>query len=271
MIYELAWPVRGSMPLFAYDVSHLQQSLPEATVLLMVQANSVLKAMQEVTSHNAKLTFPAFPSDQQLVIGVQSDASFNNMPKGGSQSGFAVFVASECLCDESVSEVSVGMLDWGSHRIKRVVKSTLAAEAAAFSSAYDKAIYCRVVLGEILHGPTTEWEQQLTVMKSVAASDCRSLTDFLEKDTGMPSEKRVALDLYDLKQYVLLGDQYEWVPTGLTIVDAFTKKRPWQGPLLEAMIGRVKWRETAAERLARRTGKDRHKRKECTVPDADVD
>ena len=87
----------------------------------------------------------------------------------------------------------------------------------------------------------------------------------------MPSEKRVALDLYDVKQYVLLGDQYEWIPTGLTSVDAFTKKRPWQGPLLEAMIGRVKWRETAEERLARRTGKDRHKRRECTEADADVE
>ena len=93
-------------------------------MLSMVQANGVLKAMKEVLAHDAKLTFPAFPSDQQLVIGVQSDASFNNMPKGGSQSGFAVFVASESLCDESVSEVSVGMLDWGSHRINRQIDAS---------------------------------------------------------------------------------------------------------------------------------------------------
>ena len=57
------------------------------------------------------------------------------------------------------------------------VNAPSAAEAAAFSAAYDKAIYCRVVLGEILHGPKAEWEQQLAAVPSVAAK----LTDSNKK------------------------------------------------------------------------------------------
>ena len=60
-----------------------------------------------------------------------ADASYNNLPNGSSQGGHIVF-----LSDKSNSSCAVS---WNSRRIKRVARSTLAAESLAFSEGCDKA------------------------------------------------------------------------------------------------------------------------------------
>ena len=39
----------------------------------------------------------------------------------------------------------------------------------------------------------------------------------------MPSEKRVALDIYDVQQYLEKGDDMEWCSSGRQIADCLTK------------------------------------------------
>ena len=59
------------------------------------------------------------------------------------------------------------------------------------------------------------------------ATDCRSLYDLCNNVVGVPDERRVALDLLDIKEGLeLLGDVIRWVPTEHMLADALTKKMP---------------------------------------------
>ena len=52
-------------------------------------------------------------------------------------------------------------------------------------------------------------------------TDCKSLHDMLHKDGAMPTERRVALDVYDIRQY-LDEDDLECVPTTAMLADPLT-------------------------------------------------
>ena len=59
------------------------------------------------------------------------------------------------------------------------------------------------------------------------ATDCRSLYDLCNNLMGLPDERRVALDLLDVKEGLEeFHDKIRWVPTEHMLADALTKKLP---------------------------------------------
>jgi hypothetical protein len=59
------------------------------------------------------------------------------------------------------------------------------------------------------------------------ATDCNSLYDVCRKHGSLPSERRVALDLLDLREGLEeFGDQVRWIPTTHMLADALTKHMP---------------------------------------------
>ena len=104
--------------------------------------------------------------------------------------GYAVLLSTSPILDGSAKAV---MLEWGSKKIHRVVRSTLAAEAAAMSFSFDRAYFARAVMQEILHGrgqhfrevtPNVPLALQLTADSNLMESldgkmglgtDCKSL------------------------------------------------------------------------------------------------
>ena len=58
-------------------------------------------------------------------------------------------------------------------------------------------------------------------------TDCKSLFDLCSKVGSLPDERRVALDLMDVREGIEeMGDQIRWVPTDHMLADAFTKNMP---------------------------------------------
>eukprot|EP00972_Heterocapsa_arctica_P090018 13280377-Heterocapsa_arctica.AAC.1 len=51
------------------------------------------------------------------------------------------------------------LLDWVSTKICRVVKSTLAAEACGCSAGYDRAVYIRAIITEMMGFTAPTWEE----------------------------------------------------------------------------------------------------------------
>ena len=143
---------------------------------------------------------------------------------------------------------TANLLEWSSKKIHRVVKSTLAAEAAAMSYGFDRTFFAREVFTEILFGRDRRWKDvppsapmaiQLTyesgfLDQNVAigmATDCKSLYDVCIRPTSMPTEKRVTLDLLDVRHHLdQHPDHYQvrWIPTTAMLVDALTKHLPDQ-------------------------------------------
>ena len=149
--------------------------------------------------------------------------------------GSAVLISTSKILEGSDT---ANLVEWGSRKIHRVVKSTLAAEAAAMSYGFDRALFAREVFTEIAHGrerrmnngpPTIPLALQLTTESELPvgmATDCKSLYDVCIRPTSMPTEKRVTLDLLDIRHYLdRFPDKYQvrWVLTTAMLVDALTK------------------------------------------------
>jgi len=115
-------------------------------------------------------------------------------------------------------------MDWGSGRIHRVVRSTLAAESASASHAADRATYLRALISELLYGYEQNWRTMVSRVPSGFATDCNSLYDLCRKHGSLPSERRIALDLLEVREGLEeFGDQVRWIPTAHMMSDCLTK------------------------------------------------
>ena len=160
---------------------------------------------------------------EMLVLGI-SDASFAGQPKEGSQTGYMIMATTKK--DFKARRGQGLIIDWGSHRVKRVVKSTLASEAAGCSQAYDKAVFARYLISHIFYGDVKCWVKQIALVPAAQMSDCKSLVDLTKKDGSLPTEKRIALDIRDLQEGIEAGVEMVWTSTDKMICDGFTKKLP---------------------------------------------
>ena len=86
----------------------------------------------------------------------------------------------------------------------------------------DKAIYARAILAEMLGG-YARWPELVKRVPLALNTDCRSLYDHLKRDAGTPAEKRVALDLLDVRAELQEGTSVGWVNTHRMLADALTK------------------------------------------------
>jgi hypothetical protein len=220
LIGEVSWPVREGFPEFVYDASDIQQRVVEATVGTLLRANAVTKQLKARAAEGPALRIPRGDGSGRFVVGLMADASFGRQPRGGSQQGFVVVLGDRRLVFEDSAPVAPVM--WSSTRIKRVVRSTLAAEACAMTNGYDSAVYLRVFLARVLGHRAVEWIDEARTIPQITWTDCKSLLDMLSKEGSVPSEKRVALDVYDVQQY-LGGDDIEWISTHIMIADPLTK------------------------------------------------
>ena len=224
LIGELGWPTREGFPEFCYDVSDLQQRVPEATVSTMIRASSVLRDLQH-RARKPALRYVRGDGSGQIAIGLYNDASFDRQPRGGSQQGYIVVLGGKDLAIQE--EFYASPIAWSSTKIHRVVRSTLAAEAAALATGYDTAVYIRAIVCYLLGDWSGNWMEDVAQIPQVTWTDCRSLYDCLNKEGSTPSEKRIALDIYDVRQFLERDyDALEWCSTNSMIADPLTKHIP---------------------------------------------
>ena len=71
------------------------------------------------------------------------------------------------------------------------------------------------------------WEAMCKAIPFALATDCKSLYDVCTKNGSMPEERRVALDLLDVRESIEeMGDKIRWIPTDHMLVDCLTKAMP---------------------------------------------
>ena len=165
-------------------------------------------------------------SSRKMTVVTPFDAGFAGEPGMRSQLGFMSFVAD---CDVEVTEATCSVIEYGSSVIHRVVRSTLAAEAASLSTALDRHLYARLVFESLIYGEPTcgpDWRHKLKI-PGLLVTDARSLYDHLGKTGSVPKEKQTLIDLLvarDLLEEKAVG--LKWVPTDHMLADVFTKAMP---------------------------------------------
>ena len=166
------------------------------------------------------MSFPDLGDLQKVQLITLSDASHANLPDGfSSAGGFIIFLVGE--------NGKSCPLAWESKKIRRVVKSTLAAETLAVSDAVDVAYYLGSMLSEIIFGV-----QDKNVIPIVSYVDNYSLFENVYSTKNV-SEKRLRIDLASLKQLIQEGHvNLRWIESGRQLADCLTKKGVNTMPLM---------------------------------------
>ena len=136
---KLLWVCGQTRPDISFEVYLLAtniKSLDESSI------KNVNKLFSNMKQNECKLICQKLGNDNDLRIIVYSDAAHGNLPNGGSQGRYIIF-----LCGDQNMCVP---LNWEPKRIRRVVRSSLAAEALALSDALDDAVYLMNFFSEIM-------------------------------------------------------------------------------------------------------------------------
>jgi len=154
-----------------------------------------------------RIRFPVLNLSQLRIVAF-ADASFNNLPNGGSQGGNIIFLAD----DQSSSP-----LQWESCRIKRTVRSTLAAETLALSDVCDNSVYMAELMTEVLQSDAHKSRIQ-------CVTDNQSIFDNVYS-TKPVSDQELRLDVSAIrekkdKKHI----QISWTPSKSNPANVFTKK-----------------------------------------------
>ena len=105
-----------------------------------------------------------------------------------------------------------------------MVKSTLAAEAAAAAHAFDRVAMVKYLLSAMLYGEEDLWLNGAARLRGILVTDCMSLVDLLDKEGNIPTEKRIALDVADLREGLEMNNKLVWASTDKQLADALMKR-----------------------------------------------
>jgi hypothetical protein len=165
-------PPESTRPDLSFEVSHLQQSLTQATYATAKQANTLVKRSQQ---YSCSLLIPGINLQKPMLVAV-SDASPGKMPRQGSQGGMFLLITTE---EVTTKRVPVACMYWLSHGLKRVARSSMATESMALCELH--AEFLRACLCELLdpNSDFKHWERDTLGVPLIAATDCRSVYDHI--------------------------------------------------------------------------------------------
>ena len=248
LIMQLRWPSHHVLPEFLYRVSELAQRVSHAKGGDLKYGNKVLKSMKESAAQGkATMKIPAI-SGEPLLIGF-FDASLGTSKSTHAQQGEIHLLTSTTAFRQPTP---MCILEFHSNRIKRVVRSSLAAEGCAMSSCGDRQLFSRALLDAFLYGKmevTSQWRRELKT-SGCLVTDAKGLHDHLHKTGGVATERQAALDMLLMKQLIedgIIG--LKWTPTWRQLADPLTKEM--MATLLEDLkkSGQVCLTQTAADAI----------------------
>jgi len=211
---QLNWLAGISRPEISFYTCAISTKITDATIADIKAANKVVKFCQ---SNESSIHFPRLDKDS-ISVKVFSDASFNNLPNGGSQGGHIVF-----LTDKNNNSAPIA---WNSSRIKRVAKSTLAAETLALSQGCDNAIYISQLAAEA---------KLINKAPIKAFTDNQSLFDAVHT-THLIADRQLRVHMSSIREMQNNNEiELAWISKDDQMADVLTKKGASQMQLMQAL------------------------------------
>ena len=205
LIGQLSWISTHTRPDIAYDTCELSIAYKKATVADLVKLN---KLVDRVKKEKLRLFFPKLLPIGSCYIECYTDASFAKLPDGGSQGALLVF-----LKDEDGNRCP---LYWRSRKLRRIVKSTFAAETMALLEGAETAVYLANILREV-----TGCEK----IPITCIVDNKSLVDALHSSNKI-EDTRLRVDIAVLDDMISRKEicEVKWVDTTHQLADCLTKR-----------------------------------------------
>ena len=221
---QINWLVTQCRPDLAYDNCIIGNSLQSPAVKDIVYANKIVR---KLNCADASLFFHAGLDFSKCSIVSFCDASFGNLPNGGSQGAFITFLVDR---NGTYSPIS-----WQSRRIKRVVKSTLAAECLAAIESAESCVLLCTIFKELL-----SCQANSSSIDVIVFCDNRNLVDSVHSTTSI-EDRRLLIDVCVLRDMVSNGEinNFSWIPTDLQIANCLTKQGASTNNLLKVLNNKL--------------------------------
>ena len=203
---QINWLASQTRLDLCYDNCIIANSIANATTKDIHYANKIVRKAIN-TNANIPLIFPNNLDLSTVHIAAFGDASFANLRDKGSQGGHVVLLVD--------ANGYYSIVTWRSKSVKRVVRSTLAAECCAVNDAADAAIHARHILCELL--PKSKPPLHLY-------SDNNALVKAAHSTTPV-EEKALQIHIAELRDNIKRREitEFRWVPTEKNLADCLTK------------------------------------------------
>ena len=210
---------RPDLSFITYDINVTKNSDQENAVK---KAGKAFKRMKEINQEYC-IKFSKLGELSKLKIVLYSDAAVTNVgDKVSSGKGHIIMLANE--------QGGLSPLSWGSHKVRRVVSSSLAAETLALKDAMEHAIYLSHLVSEICFD-----QYDKAVIPIVAYTDNLSLEKALRSSKHV-DDKRLIVDLATIRQMQKKDKTVVvWKEGAKQIADCFTKIKSNPKELLEIL------------------------------------
>ena len=207
IIGQLNWAVQGSRPDMAFEMIALSTKLQQGKIEDLIRAIKKVNRLKDIRSF---ISFPGLDKTKLTVV-VFTDASLGNINEGTGSTGAHIV----WLMDNSGRCCPV---NWKAHKIKRVVRSTLAAETLSLQEGLETAYYYRQMVEEILG-------LESKTIPIEAYIDNKSVIEAI-LSTRMVDDKRLRVDVAAIQELLKLHDinRIQWVPGHLQLADPMTKQ-----------------------------------------------
>lgn len=208
-IGQIIWVANQTRPDVMFEASTLSSSIKNGTVSDLLEVNKVIR---KIKSESVSLKFHHLGRDDSLKLVIYSDASLGNLRDGGSQGGYFIFLAGE--------NGLISPLAWQSKKVRRIVRSTLAAETLAMADAVDTGIFLGLLYSELTKGNAAP-----NILPLTCITDNHSLFDNLHS-TNHVGEKRLRIEINGIKELMASGHiaEVRWSEAKGQIADCLTKK-----------------------------------------------
>ena len=203
---KLNWLAMQTRPDLCFDVSELTSSLRLKKVSVVQQIN---KSIRKAKRESSQLEIPHMPDMKKWKFDAYSDASFANVDGTKSQGGYIIYMS---------DNTSKFPLAWQSQKVKRVVKSTHAAETLALVDAAEASMFYKSFLLEL----TGEVDDKMFPIS--CHTDSAALHGSVHSNTQI-LDKRLRIETAILREMLSKKEiaTIHWVPTDSQLADALTK------------------------------------------------
>ena len=203
---KLNWLATQTRPDLSFQVSELSSALRTRQIGVIYDIN---KAIRKAKKEPSQIVIPRMSDLNKCKFVTYSDASFANVDGVKSQGGYITYVTDK--------EHSFPLF-WQSQKVKRVVKSTQAAETLAMVDAAEASVYYQSFITEIA-GSEEKYKFPIH-----CKTDNASLHASVHSNTQI-LDKRLRIETAMLRQMLARGElaSISWVTTKSQFADALTK------------------------------------------------
>jgi hypothetical protein len=208
LIGQINWAVQVSRPDMAFEMIDMSTKLKEGTVAHLIRAIKASNRLKEIKSI---VSFPKMNKDiKEWKIIVLTDASLGNISNGtGSTESHVIWIVDN---DSNSCPIS-----WQANKIKRVVRSTIAAEALSLQDGLESSFYHRRIIEDILG-------LKHKTIPIEAYIDNKSVVEAVYS-TKLVDDKRLRIDIAAIAESLASKevDNIKWCPGDKQLANCMTK------------------------------------------------